>query len=77
MDAVRWPLAAVTAKFAHLTQTVDRKRHGRGSKAFRGAFQCLRAAPTTDWAIWLVCSGGMLSLAKLKVESCQLSAYLV
>jgi superfamily II DNA or RNA helicase len=51
-----------------ITQTVDRKRHGRGSKAFRNAFQRLRAAPTTDRAIWLVCSGGMLSLAKLKVE---------
>lgn len=51
-----------------MTQTVDRKRHGRGSIAFRRAFQRLRAAPTTDRAIWLVCSGGMLSLAKLKAE---------
>jgi hypothetical protein len=50
------------------TQTVLRKRHGRGSKAFRSAFQRLRTAPTTDRSIWLVCSGGMLSLAKLKAE---------
>lgn len=50
------------------TQTVDRKRQGRGSKAFRAAFQRLRTAPTTERVIWLVCSGGMLSLAKLKAE---------
>lgn len=61
----RWRLSK---RNSPITQTVNRKRHGRGSKAFRGAFQRLRAAPTTDRAIWLVCSGGMLSLAKLKVE---------
>lgn len=51
-----------------ITQTVDRKRHGRGSIAFRRAFQRLRAGPTTNRAIWLVCSGGMLSFSKLKAE---------
>lgn len=61
----RWRLSK---RNAPITQTVNRKRHGRGSKAFRAAFQRLRATPTTDRAIWLVCSGGMLSLAKLKVE---------
>lgn len=51
-----------------ITQTVLRKRHGRGSKAFRRLFQELRSAPTTERSIWLVCSGGMLSYAKLKKE---------
>lgn len=51
-----------------ITQTVNRKRHGRGSRAFRKAFQRLRTSPTTDREIWLVCSGGMLSLNKLEVE---------
>jgi superfamily II DNA or RNA helicase len=51
-----------------ITQTVNRKRHGRGSRAFRKAFQLLRTSPTTDREIWLVCSGGMLSLEKLKKE---------
>ncbi|WP_417683971.1 DEAD/DEAH box helicase [Roseibium sp.] len=51
-----------------ITQLVNRKRHGRGSRAFRRAFQRLRTTPTTERAIWLVCSGGMLSLAKLKDE---------
>jgi superfamily II DNA or RNA helicase len=51
-----------------ITQTIDRKRHGRGSKAFRKAFQRLRTSPTTDREIWLVCSGGMLSLSKLKAQ---------
>ncbi len=50
------------------TQTVERRRHGRGSRAFRSAFQKLRTSPTTDRSIWLVCSGGMLSLSKLKSE---------
>ena len=50
------------------TQTVLRRRHGRGSRAFRTAFQRLRTAPSTDRSIWLLCSGGMLSLAKLKAE---------
>lgn len=61
----RWRLSK---RNAPITQTVDRKRHGRGSKAFRSAFHRLRTAPTTERSIWLVCSGGMLSLAKLKVE---------
>lgn len=51
-----------------LTQTINRRRHGRSSKAFRAAFQRLRTAPSTERSIWLVCSGGMLSLEKLKTE---------
>lgn len=51
-----------------ITKTVNRKRQDRGSRVFRTAFRRLRTAPTTDRAIWLVCLGGMLSLAKLKGE---------
>ncbi|WP_376743885.1 DEAD/DEAH box helicase [Ensifer canadensis] len=51
-----------------LTQTINRRRHGRSSKAFRAAFQRMRTAPSTERSIWLVCSGGMLSLEKLKTE---------
>lgn len=51
-----------------VTQTVDRRRHGRGSVALRAAYQRLRTTPTTERVIWLVCSGGMLSLKKLKQE---------
>jgi|GEM_PF-3439369 superfamily II DNA or RNA helicase len=50
------------------TQTVDRRRHGRSSIAFRAAYQRLRTTPTTERVIWLVCSGGMLSFKKLKTE---------
>jgi hypothetical protein len=34
----------------------------------RAAYQRLRTTPTTERVIWLVCSGGMLSLKKLKQE---------
>lgn len=51
-----------------VTQTVSRRRHGRGSRAFRRTFQEIRSAPTTERSIWLVCSGGMLSYAKLRRE---------
>jgi hypothetical protein len=51
-----------------VTQTVQRRRHGRSSKAFRRAFQQLRASPNTERSIWLVCSSGMLSAGKLKRE---------
>ncbi len=61
----RWRLSK---RKSPITQTVDRKRHGRGSRTFRRAFQRLRSSPTTDREIWLVCSGGMLSLAKLKLQ---------
>ena len=61
----RWKLSKAKSD---ITQTVDRKRHGRGSIAFRKAFQRLRTSPTTDREIWLVCSGGMLSLKKLEDE---------
>jgi len=51
-----------------LTQTINRRRHGRSSKVFRTAFQRMRTAPSTERFIWLVCAGGMLSLEKLKTE---------
>lgn len=59
----KWRLSA-----KDLTQTIDRRRHGRSSKVFRTAFQRMRTAPSTERSIWLVCSGGMLSLEKLKTE---------
>jgi hypothetical protein len=53
---------------AKVTDKVPRRRSGPGSVAFRRLLERVRAAPRTDRAIWLVCSGGMLSKSALERE---------
>ena len=63
-----WKLSVDKGKPTVKTQTVNRLRCGVASRAFRKSYQQMRLSPSTERTIWLVCSGGMLSIEKLRVE---------